>query len=215
MTRVARTAIPTPRPNPQGERSNSHHSPIDMAARVIESCMLFTKSSFYRTGLRIKPVQIILCLNYCFWSTSLLPHSWFSFMHYWMRWNESEIFCKKLSTLQKGQFYHMHTVIKAKNEVRLMKNNLILHVISTSLSGSTKMKIMVLINKRNDHLWFLTYDWHHEWKKDTALAWLIPTNTAIHLMTLDHSPLWESGLLIDRWRSRHGYRSPINTRKKE
>lgn len=35
-------------------------------------------------------------------------------------------------------------------------------------------------------------------KKDTALAWLIPTNTAIHLMTLDHSPLWESGLLIDR-----------------
>lgn len=96
----------------------------------------------------------------------------------------------------------------------LMKNNLILHVISTSLSGSTKMKIMVLIHKRNDHLWFLTYDWHHEWKKDTALAWLIPTNTAIHLMTLDHSPLWESGLLIDRWRSRHGYRSPINTRKK-
>lgn len=66
VTRVARTAIPTPRPNPQGERSNSHHSPIDMAARVIESCMLFTKSSFYRTGLRIKPVQIILCLNYCF-----------------------------------------------------------------------------------------------------------------------------------------------------
>lgn len=61
----------------------------------------------------------------------------------------------------------MHTVIKAKNEVRewLMKNNLILHVISTSLSGSTKMKIMVLIHKRNDHLWFLTYDWHHEWKK--------------------------------------------------
>lgn len=66
VTRVARTAIPTPRPNPQGERSNSHHSPIDMAARVIESCMLFTKSSFYRTGLRIKPVQIILCRNYCF-----------------------------------------------------------------------------------------------------------------------------------------------------
>lgn len=44
-------------------------------------------------------------------STTLLPHSWFSFMHYWMRWNESEIFCKKLSTLLKVQFYQMHTVI--------------------------------------------------------------------------------------------------------
>lgn len=48
----------------------------------------------------------------------------------------------------------MHTVIKAKNEVRQRtdEKNLILHVISTSLSGSTKMKIMVLIHKRNDHL---------------------------------------------------------------
>lgn len=207
MTRVARTAIPTPRPNPQGERSNSHHSPIDMAARVIESCMLFTKSSFYRTGLRIKPVQIILCLNYCFWSTSLLPHSWFSFMHYWMRLNESENILQKIINLAKRPvlpYAYSHLSKKWSKDRGTDEKNLILHVISTSLSGSTKMKIMVLIHKRNDHLWFLTYDWHHEWKKDTALAWLIPTNTAIHLMTLDHSPLWESGLLIDRWRSRHG-----------
>lgn len=111
-------------------------------------------------------------------------------------------------------YTYSHLSKKWSKTEGLMKNNLILHVISTSLSGSTKMKIMVLIHKQNDHLWYLTYDWHHEWKKDTALAWLIPTNTAIHLMTLDHSPLCESGLLIDRWRSRHGYRSPINTRKK-
>lgn len=44
-------------------------------------------------------------------------------------------------------------------------------------------------------------------QKDTALAWLIPTNTATHRITLDHSRLnlWGSPSLL----SMQGYSTPI------
>ena len=45
--------------------------------------------------------------------------------------------------------------------------------------------------------------------KDTALAWLMPTNTATQRITLDHSRLYLSG--SSRWLSRMGYISPTNT----
>jgi len=43
--------------------------------------------------------------------------------------------------------------------------------------------------------------------KDTALAWLMPTKTAIHRMTLDHSCLWPR-FSPRRW-SRYGYSRPM------
>lgn len=42
--------------------------------------------------------------------------------------------------------------------------------------------------------------------KDTTLAWLMPTNTATHLMTLAHSLLNLCG--SPKWLSRQGYRRP-------
>lgn len=48
----------------------------------------------------------------------------------------------------------MYIVIKVKNEVRqrIDEKNFILYVISILLLGFIKMKIMVLIYKRNDYL---------------------------------------------------------------
>ena len=38
--------MPTPSPKPDRERSKSHHSPMDMAANVNDSCRLLAKSIF-------------------------------------------------------------------------------------------------------------------------------------------------------------------------
>lgn len=48
------------------------------------------------------------------------------------------------------------------------------------------------------------------WEKDTALAWLMPTNTATQRITLDHSrfSLWGSPKSL----SIHGYSRPIKAR---
>ena len=50
------------------------------------------------------------------------------------------------------------------------------------------------------------------YKKDTALAWLMPTKTATQRMTLDHSPLWLD-TVSPRRRSQNGYNKPIATEK--
>lgn len=54
--------------------------------------------------------------------------------------------------------------------------------------------------------WDIVSTLRHCFRKDTALAWLMPTNTAMHLMTLAHSllNLWGS----PRWLSMQGYSRP-------
>lgn len=49
--------------------------------------------------------------------------------------------------------------------------------------------------------------------KDTTLAWLMPTNTATHLMTLAHSLLNLCG--SPKWLSRQGYRRPTTAEREE
>lgn len=51
-----------------------------------------------------------------------------------------------------------------------------------------------------------------DYAEDTTLAWLMPTNTAMHLMTLAHSllNLWGS----PRWLSRQGYSRPTTAARR-
>lgn len=51
------------------------------------------------------------------------------------------------------------------------------------------------------------------WWKDTTLAWLMPTNTAMHLITLAHSLLNLCG--SPKWLSRQGYSRPTTAEEQK